>query len=125
MQGSTYAVRQGSGPRQRRKVAGFIVPAPSSVWYGCMSTQSRSAQYDSRARIMSWKLRPPIRRPILLSLHQPLGWRAEPEAAVQLVGVARVQEPFAVGPRAPLDHLAHELDTEPAAPELGEHVHVR
>src|SRR5437899_9919962 len=74
---------------------------------------------------MSWKFRPPIRRPILLSLHQPLGRRAEAEAAVQLVGVARMEEPLPVGPRASLHHLAHELDAEPAAAELGEHVDVR
>ena len=42
------------GPRQRRKVAGFIVPAASSVWYGCISTQPWSAQYRSSAAIISW-----------------------------------------------------------------------
>src|SRR5918912_1116742 len=57
MDGSTYAAFQGSGPRQRRNVAGLKVPAPTSVWYGCIRTQSRSAQNVSRARIMSWKLR--------------------------------------------------------------------
>ena len=33
--GSTYAVDHGSGPRQRRIVAGFIVPAPISISMGC------------------------------------------------------------------------------------------
>src|ERR671930_87537 len=58
---------------------------------------------------------PPIRRPILLSLHHALGRLAEAEAAVQVVRVARVQEPLRVGPRARLDPLADELDTEPSA----------
>ena len=33
-----------SGRAQRRNVAGLKVPAPTSVWYGCMSTQPWSAQ---------------------------------------------------------------------------------
>jgi hypothetical protein len=41
------------------------------------------------------------------------------------VGVARVQEPLLVGPRASLDHLADELFAQAAAAELGEDVDVR
>src|SRR6059058_4438757 len=62
--GSTYAVRHGFGPRQRRKVAGFIVPAATSVWYGCMRTQPWSAQYRSSAAIVCWKFGA-AKRPIL------------------------------------------------------------
>src|SRR3954469_17014419 len=36
-------------------VAGFDVPAPSSVWYGCMITAPRSPQYAFSAPIISWK----------------------------------------------------------------------
>ena len=50
-EGSTCAEFQGSGPRQRRKVAGLKVPAPTSMSYGCTRTQPCSAQYCSRAKI--------------------------------------------------------------------------
>src|SRR5215831_4445177 len=90
MTGSTYATFHGFGPRQRRNVAGFIVPAASSVWYGCMTTQPSAAQYPSSVRIISWKF-------TALSLtacprRQQRGGsrlraqRAEAEAAVVLVG---------------------------------------
>src|SRR5262245_16795781 len=36
-------------------VAGLDVPAPSSVWYGCMITAPRSPQYAFSVPIMSWK----------------------------------------------------------------------
>ena len=55
--GSTYAARHSSGSGRGR--AGtwpdWSVPAPSSVWYGCMITAPRSAQYAFSAPIMSWK----------------------------------------------------------------------
>ena len=35
--GSMYAARHGSGPRTRRNVAGFIVPAPTSELYDVRS----------------------------------------------------------------------------------------
>ena len=50
--------------------------------------------------------------------------RAEAELLVQRVRVARVQHPAAVGVRPVLDDLAHELDAEPAAAALVEHVDV-
>ena len=36
-------------------VFGLDVPAPSSVWYGCMITAPRSPQYAFSVPIMSWK----------------------------------------------------------------------
>ena len=42
------------GPRLRRNVAGFAVPAGSSVWYGCMIAQPCAPQYACSAAIMSW-----------------------------------------------------------------------
>ena len=43
------------GPRQRRNVAGFIVPAASSVCScNCMITHPRSAQYAWSEASMSW-----------------------------------------------------------------------
>ena len=44
----------GCGPRLRRNVAGFAVPAGSSVWYGCMIAQPCPPQYACSAAIMSW-----------------------------------------------------------------------
>src|SRR5207248_2351309 len=38
-----------------RKVAGFIVPAPTSRSYPCISAQPRSAQYVCSARRSPWK----------------------------------------------------------------------
>ena len=38
------------------------MPAPTSVWYGCMTTQPSSAQKRSRRAIMSWKLSALIER---------------------------------------------------------------
>src|SRR5205814_3926762 len=47
----------GSGPGERRNVAGLNVPAPTSEAYGCWITQPRSAQNCSSARIMCWSER--------------------------------------------------------------------
>ena len=38
-------------------MAGFIVPAATSVWYGVSSTQPYAAQYCSSARMISWYVR--------------------------------------------------------------------
>ena len=65
-------------------MAGLDVPAPSSVWYGCMITAPRSAQYAFSAPIMSWKF---TRRRLRIAL-DALGARghgAQAEAAVVLV----------------------------------------
>src|SRR6266498_558484 len=47
--GSTYDTRHGSGPSTRRMVAGFRVPAPTSVLTGCTIMQPRSVQYLVKA----------------------------------------------------------------------------
>jgi hypothetical protein len=42
--GSTYTTRHGSGPSTRRNVAGFSVPAPTSVFIGWTVRQPCSVQ---------------------------------------------------------------------------------
>ena len=68
-------------------------------------TRGPSAQADARA------------------FHQPLV-RPETELCVERVRVARVQDPAGAGVRPVLDDLAHELDAEPAAAALLEHIDV-
>ena len=57
------------------------------------------------------------------ALDEPLV-RLEAEARVEAVRVARVQDPAAVGERPVVDHLADELDAEPASAALVEDVDV-
>src|SRR3954453_21357644 len=56
----------------------------------------------------------------LAALHEPLV-RPEAESLVERVGVARVEDPAAVGVRAVLDRLPHELDAEAVAAMRVEH----
>src|SRR5262245_60829946 len=60
-------------------VAGLDVPAPSSVWYGCMITAPRSPQYAFSVPIMSWKF---TRRRLRL---RPGSESSQAKAAVVLV----------------------------------------
>src|SRR5262245_58415021 len=65
-------------------VAGLDVPAPSSVWYGCMITAPRSPQYAFSVPIMSWKF---TRRRLRNKLDDyPLGSDDEGSAERDLAG---------------------------------------
>src|SRR5947207_12878275 len=64
--GSTYATRHGSGPNTRKNVAGFNVPAPTSVFIGCIARQPWAVQYAvswARASCIVSTANAPLRNP--------------------------------------------------------------
>lgn len=58
------------------------------------------------------------------SLHRRVRRAPEPDALVELVRVARMEQPALGGVGTQLDHLAHEFGAQALATVLGQHVHV-